>query len=122
VQYENVQPLLTPSVLIAQTFAYSPSARLNLSATGRYVGSSWLDNTNEAGFDAPSYVLVDANVAYDLTSWIRVRLQANNLLNAERVYANGYSYRYYTGDERGGTAYYYPQASRNAVVLLDFDF
>jgi outer membrane receptor protein involved in Fe transport len=80
------------------------------------------DNTNEEGFEAPSYTLVDATVSYAVTPWMRVRLQANNLLNANRVYPNGYSYRYFSGDERTGTAYYYPQATRNAVVLLDFDF
>jgi iron complex outermembrane receptor protein len=122
VVYEDVEPLLTPSVLIAQTLTYAPNARLVTSATGRYVGRSWLDNTNDRDFDAPAFFLVDANVSYGVTPWMRVTLQANNLLDADRVYPSGYSYRYYAGDVRGGTAYYYPQATRNAVVLLDFDF
>lgn len=122
VVYEDVEPLLTPSVLIAQTLTFTPNARLTTSATGRYVGRSWLDNTNDRDFDAPAFLLVDANVSYGVTPWLRVTVQANNLLNADRVYPSGYSYRYYAGDVRGGTAYYYPQATRNAVVLLDFDF
>jgi hypothetical protein len=44
------------------------------------------------------------------------------VLNQERVYPSGYSYRYYSGELRTGTAYYYPQATRNAVVLLDLGF
>jgi iron complex outermembrane receptor protein len=122
VQYDDVEPLLTPSVLIAQTLAYTPNARLSMSATARYVGRSWLDNTNDPDFDAPAFFLVDANVSYGLTSWMRVSLQVNNLLNADRVYPSGYSYRYYDGDARSGTAYYYPQAGRNAIVLMDLDW
>ena len=57
-----------------------------------------------------------------MTSWARVTLQVNNLLDANRVYPSGYSYRFFSGEENTGTAYYYPQAGRNAVVLMDFDF
>jgi hypothetical protein len=57
-----------------------------------------------------------------VTPWARASLQVNNALDADRVYPSGYSYLYYAGEVRTGTAYYYPQAGRNAVVLLDFDF
>jgi iron complex outermembrane recepter protein len=120
VNYENVQPLLTPAVLISQTLDYS-RARWSAGTTARYVGRSYLDNTNDPAFDAPAFFLVDANVSYAFHSRIRASLQVNNLLGADRVYPSGYSYRFYTGEARSGTAYYYPQAGRNAVVLLDFD-
>jgi iron complex outermembrane receptor protein len=122
VQYEDVQPLLTPSVLITQSFDYSPNARLTTSATARYVGRSYLDNTNDAAFDAPAFFLIDAKASYSITSWARLTLQVNNLLDADRVYPSGYSYRFFSGEVNTGTAYYYPQAGRNAVVLMDFDF
>ena len=130
VQYENVEPLLTPSVLITQSVDYSPNARLTTNATARYVGRSYLDNTNDAAFDAPAFFLVDARASYEVTSWARVTLQVNNLLDADRVYPSGYSYRFAVVDVPGGTsddmntgtAYYYPQAGRNAVVLMDFYF
>jgi iron complex outermembrane receptor protein len=122
VQYQNVQPLLTPSVLVTQTFDYTPNARLTTSATARYVGRSFLDNTNDSAFVAPAFFLADAKVSYAVTAWARVTLQVNNLLGADRVYPNGYSYRFFSGDVPTGTAYYYPQATRNAVVLMDFDF
>jgi iron complex outermembrane receptor protein len=121
VQYRDVQPLLTPAVLIAQSLDYAPFARLATNVTARYVGRSYLDNTNDSAFDAPAFTLVDARVSYAVTSWARVTLQVNNLLDANRVYPSGYSYRYFSGDVNTGTAYYYPQAGRNAVVLMDFD-
>lgn len=122
VHYEDVEPLLTPSVLITQSFDYSPNARFTTNATARYVGRSYLDNTNDAAFDAPSFFLVDARASYAVTSWARLTLQVNNLLDADRVYPSGYSYRFFSDDVNTGTAYYYPQAGRNAVVLMDFDF
>ncbi|HYO74947.1 MAG TPA: TonB-dependent receptor [Thermoanaerobaculia bacterium] len=122
VQYEHVEPLLTPSVILSQSVDYAPHRRLGLGITARYVGRSYLDNTNDDNFEAPSFFLTDANVSYAVTPQIRVSLQVNNLFNAERVYPSGYSYRYFSGDVPTGDAYYYPQATRNAVVLLDFDF
>jgi hypothetical protein len=53
---------------------------------------------------------------------VRVSLQVNNLFDNDAIRPSGYSYLYYTGEELSGTAYYYPQATRNAVVLLDFGF
>jgi iron complex outermembrane receptor protein len=120
VHYEDVEPLLTPSVLLSQSITYTPGNRLLFGATGRHVGESYLDNTN--GLVAPSYTMLDLTASYAFTPRMRVTLQVNNALDAERVYPSGYSYLYSTGDVQSGTAYYYPQATRNAVILMDFDF
>ncbi|HYK03630.1 MAG TPA: TonB-dependent receptor [Thermoanaerobaculia bacterium] len=119
--YEDVEPLLTPSVIVSQSADYAPFSRLNLGVTARYVGRSYLDNTNDDALDAPAFFLADANVSYTVTPQVRVSLQVNNLFDADRVYPSGYTYRYITGDVATGDAYYYPQATRNAVVLVDLD-
>ena len=116
----NVEPLLTPSLLINQGFDYTPTSKLRLGGTARYVGRSFLDNTNDVAFAAPSFLVVDANASYAFLPKARLSLQVNNLFNRERVYPSGYSYRFFVDGARSGTAYYYPQAGRNAVVLLDF--
>ena len=120
--YRDVEPLLTPSVILAQSVDYTPSARFSSSLTGRYVGRSYLDNTNSDLTDAPAYFVADANLSYAVTNWARVTLQVNNVLNNDEIRPSGYSYLYYSGDELAGTAYYYPHATRNAVVLLDLGF
>ncbi len=122
VTHRNVEPLLTPSVIVNQSVTFTPNARFSTGATGRYVGRSYLDNTNDAMTDAPSFFLVDGKASYAVTPSVRVSLNVNNLFDADRIYPSGYSYLYYTGDVLSGTAYYYPQAGRNAVVLLDFGF
>jgi outer membrane receptor protein involved in Fe transport len=106
-------------VIVNQSIDYTPNARFSAGAISRWVGESFLDNTNDSTFTTPAFFTVDAKASYSVTPWARVTLQVNNLLDADEVYASGYSYRYFDGDVRTGTSYYFPQATRNAVVLLD---
>lgn len=122
VKYRNVEPLLTPSVIVNQAIDFTPNARFSAGAVGRYVGRSYLDNTNNALTDAPSYFIADLNASYALTNRARISLYVNNALDNGDIRPSGYSYLYFTGDELSGTSYYYPHATRNAVVLLDLDF
>lgn len=122
--FRNVRPLLTPEVLVSQAVEWSPTARLSAGATGRYVGRAYLDNTNDRALVTPSYFIADARAALRLTDWARVTLQINNLFDRRRVFANGYSYLSINEDATGartvgGTPYYYPQATRNAVLLFE---
>ena len=118
--FRNVEPLLTPSLIVNQGLDYTPNARFSIGTVARWIGRSYLDNTN--GLEAPSYFVADANVSYAVTGWARVSLQVNNALDNDRIHPNGYSYLYFAGDKLTGDAYYYPQATRNAVVLLDMTF
>jgi iron complex outermembrane receptor protein len=122
VSYRGVEPLLTPSVILSQAVEYTPNARFRGGVTGRYVGRAYLDNTNSRELDTPAYFTADATLSYAVTPWARVTLQVNNLFDNDRIRPSGYSYLYYAGEELTGTAYYYPQATRNAVVLLDLGF
>ena len=119
--YRNVEPLLTPSTVVNQTIDFNPSSRFTAGVTGRWVARSFLDNTDNPAFIAPSFFTLDGGASYALTSSVRLSVHASNLLNNRRVYPSGYSYLYYSGDVLTGTSYYYPQATRNAVVLLDFN-
>ena len=120
--FRNVEPLLTPSVIVSQTVEYSPSPRLNVGAAGRWVGRSYLDNTNDEALATPSFFNLDASVSYAATPWARVTLQVNNALDNDRIYPSGYSYLFVSGGAVTGIPYYYPQATRNFVVLLDLGF
>lgn len=120
--YHNVEPLLTPAIIVNQAVDFTPNARFRAGAVGRYVGRSWLDNTNSDFTDAPAYFVLDGNASYAVTSRARVTLQVNNVLDSDEIRPSGYSYLYFTGEELSGTAYYYPHATRNAVVLVDLTF
>ena len=108
--YLNVEPLLTPSVILNPAIEYTPSSRVSVGAVGRYVSKSHLDNTNNDALVTPAFFVVDANAAFKVWRSARLTLQVNNLLNRQRVFPSGYVF--------DGISYFYPQASRNAVLTL----
>jgi iron complex outermembrane receptor protein len=107
--HRNVEPLLTPSVILTQAVEYTPSSALSAGAIARYVSRSFLDNTND--LTAPSFFTVDGNVSYAVAKAARLSLQINNLFDNDAIFPSGYAI--------GGTAYYFPQATRNVAVMLD---
>src|SRR4029077_17174682 len=109
-QFSNVNPLLTPTVIVNQSVEYTPTSRISAAATGRFVGKSFLDNTNNNAFTTPSSFDLGGSVAVGVWRSARLSVQVNNILNNRRLFASGY-----TG---GVVAYYCPQATRNAVVMV----
>ena len=118
--HHDVNPLLTPPVIVNQSIDYLASTRLTLGLTGRYVAKSYLDNTNNSDFVAPSFFVVDGKAEFALPKNAKVTLQVNNLTNRKAYYPSGYSYLTMNpAGVIGGTSYYYPQATRNFVIMLE---
>src|SRR5204863_544722 len=69
--HRDVNPVLTPTLLLNQTVEWTPTPPLTLGATGRYVGRSYLDNTNDERFTMPSFFTLEANAAYSFASRLR---------------------------------------------------
>lgn len=119
--FHDVNPLLTPSMIVNQTIEYAPSSSMTFGITGRHVGRSYLDNTNNGSFIAPAFTTLEANAAIAVAHNLTLRLQLNNVLNNKRVFPSGYSYLFLTPQQTiEGISYYYPQATRNASVMVDF--
>src|SRR5439155_26165234 len=92
-----------------------------LGVTGRYAGKSYLDNTNDDRFTTPSFFTLETNAAYSFAHGMRMRLQVNNALNNKRVWPSGYSYLFLTPQKTvDGISYYYPQATRNRAMTVEF--
>ena len=129
--FSNVAPLLTPE-LVANLFAeWDVLPWISLSANGRYMARSFLDNTNVSDLVTPDLFVLGAGISIDLAGALpgkpRLRIVGQNLLNETRLWTSGYSYLYATADGQGnlaysGIPYYYPQASRNVTVTLDVGF
>ena len=130
--HRDVPPLLTPEVLLNASVAWTPSPVLGLGLSARWVDESQLDNTGNPDFRTPSWFNLDGQLTVSLARWVkrgepRIRVQATNLLDDERIWPSGYSYLYL---ERGadakealaGTSYYYPLATRSVYVTLDVSF
>jgi iron complex outermembrane receptor protein len=130
INYRNVPPLLTPEVIANLGFEWSrPGA--NIALMGRYVEDSQLDNTGLEEFQLPSYTTLDLRASVNLGRWWaaanpRLTLFINNLLDSEDPYPSGYSYQFLNQDSSGqqsldGIPFYYPLATRNAVLTLELD-
>jgi len=119
VKYFNVNPILTPKLILNQAVEYAPSPRWNAGAVARYVGRSYLGNTNNDAFTTPAFLVVDGTASFNVWRSARLMLQVNNVLNRKRVFPSGYSYLFFTpAGAIDGISYFYPQATRNAVVTL----
>jgi len=119
--FHDVNPVLTPSLIVNHTVEYAPTSKTMFGITGRHVGRSYLDNTNNNAFVAPSFTTFEANGSFALSHGMSLRVQVNNILNNKRVFPSGYSYLFLTPQRTiEGVSYYYPQATRNAVVMVDF--
>jgi iron complex outermembrane receptor protein len=112
VTYRDVEPLLTPRVLINHAVDWQMTRELSVSINGRYVGRSFLANTGDAAFTTPSAHLLDAGLA-----WQRGRhelaLRVMNLGSA-RFYASGYT--------DGTSPYYFVTAPRAIFVTATLGF
>jgi iron complex outermembrane receptor protein len=130
IDYSNVRPLLTPKT-IANLGAEWSRGSTAIAVMGRYVSESQLDNTGLAEFRTPSFTSVDVRASVGLGRWWptggpRLNLFVNNLFSNEDQLPSGYSYQFINRDSVGqdsldGIPFYYPLATRNIVVSLEFD-
>jgi len=121
ITFHDVNPVLTPSLIVNQTIEFAPSSKTTFGLTARHVGRSYLDNTNNGSFTAPAFTTFEVSAGIALAHNMNIRVQINNLLNDKRVFPSGYSYLFLTPQRTiEGISYYYPQATRNASVMVDF--
>jgi iron complex outermembrane receptor protein len=131
---KDVQPLLTPPVLLNGEVSWTPVPHVGVDVSGRWVSRSQLDNTGDADYRTPSFFTLDGQVTLTLFEGRQggrgestLRIQGVNLLDQRRAWPGGYSYQYLMRDNAGadtlaGTAYYYPLATRSVYVTLAVRF
>jgi iron complex outermembrane receptor protein len=126
--FTDVEPLLTPEAVINQGIEWTPGA-WDLALVGRWVDTSFLDNTGNDDLVAPSYFNLDLRAAITLNKLRShgrptITLHVNNVLDQVDQYPSGYSWQSITrgdaGDTLTGIPYYYPLATRNIMLTVDF--
>ena len=130
ITYRDVPPLLSPEVILNLGAEWSQS-QASVALIGRYVDDAQLDNTGLAEFRAPSFTNMDLRASVGLGRWWsganpRLTLFINNLFDNLGQFPSGYSYQFLVQDPTGratldGIPFYYPLASRNAVLSLELD-
>ncbi len=133
--YKDVPPLLSPEAIVNLGVEWT-RRESRFALTGRYVADAQLDNTGLDEFRLPSYTNLDLRASVNLGRWWsaanpRITLFVNNLLDSDGQYPSGYSYQFInrisTGraspgrDSLDGILFYYPLATRSAVLSLEFD-
>ena len=93
---------------------YRPSKDFSFGLQNQFVGSQYLDNTQNENLELSSYFLADLNAKYTLTLKklaIDFKLLVNNVLNKKYV-NNGFVY--------DSTPYYFSQAGTNFLFGVSF--
>lgn len=130
ITYRDVEPLLSPEEILSLGVEWTHAGASAL-LMARYVGDAQLDNTGLDAFRLPSYTNVDLRTALDLGRWWsaarpRLTLNVTNLFDRDDRFASGYSYQFLNRGSNGmdslaGIPFYYPMATRAAVVSLEVD-
>jgi iron complex outermembrane receptor protein len=113
----NTPVILSPEVIFGSQFSVKVNRVVTVSLLSKYVGQQFLDNTGNKSLQLDPYFINDLRVSYDVALKtirnLRASILINNLMNAEYA-SNGYVYN--------GTAYYYPQAGRNIMIMMQLKF
>ena len=129
ITYKDVPPLLSPEIILNLGVEWSRK-QTQVALVGRYVDEAQLDNTGLAEFRTPSLSNLDLRASVSLGRWWsganpQLVLFVNNLFDNLDQFPSGYSYQFLLQDATGqtsldGISFYYPLASRNAVLSLEF--
>jgi len=92
----------------------------------KYVSKQYLDNTKTESRTLDPYLVNDLRLSYNwnttpLLNSLEATLKVNNIFD-EMYESNGYTFGYIAGGERQFFNYYYPQAGRNIMLQLSFNF
>ena len=130
--YGKTNISFSPSFVGSNAIIYKPSEKISLSLLSKYVGKQYMGNTDQPNSILESYFVNDINITYSIKpekifQSVSINFLINNILNKEYI-SNGY---YYTYDDTWSVpgqiktldgAGYYPQATRNFLAGLVFEF
>jgi iron complex outermembrane recepter protein len=90
----NTPISFSPEILGNLLLNFNPTKKLSLSIQNQYVGSQFLDNTNNSRLKLPDYFLTDFNAKYSLNlkrTEVDLKFLLNNIFDRKYV-NNGYVY------------------------------
>jgi iron complex outermembrane receptor protein len=111
--YQNIEPLLTPPVVINQSAQYAVNKWMDLRLSTRYLSEAYLDNTNNADFTVDESFLLDGALIFTVFNKHTLNFQVNNLTN-QKYFTSGYVAE--------GQSYYFAMAQRNYYMSLNLKF
>jgi iron complex outermembrane receptor protein len=125
-EYTNTDIAFSPNTIAAAMLSYKANDHFTLSASGKYVGQQYLDNTQSEERSLDAFTNVDMSINYNTEALqgakqVNVGLFLNNVLN--QYYApNGYTFSGYIAGERQDFNYLYPMAGFNWMMKVSVVF
>ncbi|MBO6621888.1 MAG: TonB-dependent receptor [Balneola sp.] len=122
--FSDTDIALSPSIIANSILGFSENG-LTAELTTKYVSKQYLDNTQNDARSIDPYLVNDLRISYAFTNLsfakgITANLMINNLLD-EKYETNGYTFGYVFGGEQRFN-YYYPQAGRNFLLQVKWEF
>jgi iron complex outermembrane receptor protein len=123
--YTNTPIAFSPEIISAAWAEYLVTKDFTLGLVAKYVGAQYLDNSGQEASKLPAYFVPDLRMAYTLPikgANMQLNLLVNNLTNT-MYSSNGYTYKYFQGDNRMyNEVMLYPQAGTNFLLGLNVRF
>ncbi|TYP94087.1 iron complex outermembrane recepter protein [Fodinibius salinus] len=123
--YTDTNISFSPDV-VANTMLQFSKRGLSAQWSAKYVSRQYLDNTQTKSRSLDPYVVNNLRIRYNWETVpslqaIKITFVVNNMLN-EMYESDGYTFGYISGGQKEYSNYYYPQAGRNFLLQLSFNF
>jgi iron complex outermembrane receptor protein len=124
-EFKNTDIAFSPNLIAGAGLEYVLKRNTMFNITAKYVGSQYLDNTQNENRLLKEFTYLNFNASHTFYGVnyksITIGLRINNLLNS--LYeANGYTYSYQFGGELITENFYYPQAGTNYMAVFNLKF
>jgi iron complex outermembrane receptor protein len=123
--FRNTVIAFSPSVVAASSISFIPFRNAEMTLLSKYVSKQYLDNTASDARSIDPYLVNDLRLTY---RWqpaflreIDFSFLINNILD-EEYESNGYTWGYLAGPVEYRENYYYPQAGRNFMAMINIKF
>jgi iron complex outermembrane recepter protein len=120
--YKKTDMALSPNIIAAGTISFYPVSVLEISLPAKFVGTSYLDNTQSDQRRITNYYLQQVRIIYSpkLKSKTAVdfAFYLNNVFN-KKYESTGYTYGYYTGGTLVNENFLFPQAGTNFIFSIN---
>ncbi len=115
----------SPAIIASNLLTFKITKHIKLDLISKYVGRQYIDNTSSIERSLDPYFINDVFIRTEFSTKyikrINLSIKINNILN-EKYETNAWVYSYYYNNERKEMSGYFPQATRNFLVNLRFNF
>jgi iron complex outermembrane receptor protein len=123
--YASVPIAFSPSVIASSSLQYMLKY-FTFELVSKYIGSQYMDNSGSQDRMLDPYFLNDLHIRYAFGKMkhitaLSISAVIYNILDV-KYSSNGYTYGDYTSGVRTSYNYYYPQAGRNYMLMLNLAF